>query len=789
MQLVSGTHAYGGRWHRAARMAGLVAMVVAMAWASGATLPAQESGRSAAADWPTYNRDLAGTRYSPLDQIDTGNVGELQEVWSYRFHPEDGFVEGPEPAELFQQVTPIVVGGVMYLAAGDRVVALRPETGEEIWRHELSEGLASFRGVAYGPATDAHGPRIYFTSLSKVIALNADTGARDTTFGNRGEVTLRVPYTGVPVVYEGALVLGSSAFGPGQEHIAPHLNQPRGGGEPEQAYPRAIDTATGGLLWEFPTLPTETDFGSHTWGNESWRNRIGNNVWAFTLTVDEERGLVYMPVSSPGSNYYGGDRPGDNLFANSTIAIDIRTGNLEWYFQNIRRELWDYNLPPAPGLLDIERDGERIPALAQVGKSGFMFILNRETGEPVHGVEDRPVPAGDVPGEQYAPTQPIPLKPPPLARVSFGPDDIVTADDTTAEHAAACRELYDKVGYYNEGPYTPQRLRREGTPPSLIFPGNSGGVNWNGTAYDPELGYIFVNSKDRPLNGWMDENPLYGPDTDDQVAYVRVPGPPFEAAIFDEDGTRLGALPCYKPPWARLYAVHAASGDIAWEVPLGINPLLPEDKQRVGSPSVGGGIVTAGGLVFIGATTDRMFRAFDSRTGEELWAAAFDYNVEAVPITYAGSDGRQYVAANVSAPATAEPRGNERLVVFALPEAGSSGSSSTAGAANSDSLPPRSFRWPRPASRHSPTGCSRGRVATLSRRSAVSRAFPPSPKPPDACSNRSAAAGAAGGMPTTGGAAWSAVQHRGGSPRFAPLRKRDIIGPPRPPAEPADPRT
>ena len=673
MQLVSGTHACGGRSRRAVGVVGLVVLMMAtlpmmpMTPAPGPTLLAQEYGRSAAADWPTYNRDLAGTRYSPLAQIDTGNVAELQEVWSYRFHPEDGFVEGPEPAELFQQVTPIVVDGVMYLAAGDRVVALRPETGAEIWRHELSEGLASFRGVAYGPATDAHGPRIYFTSLSKVIALNAETGARDTTFGNQGEVTLRVPYTGVPVVYEGALVLGSSAFGPGQEHIAPHLNQPRGGGEPEQAYPRAIDTTTGGLLWEFPTLPTETDFGSHTWGNESWRNRIGNNVWAFTLTVDEERGLVYMPVSSPGSNYYGGDRPGDNLFANSTIAIDIRTGNLEWYFQNIRRELWDYNLPPAPGLLDIERDGERIPALAQVGKSGFMFILNRETGEPVHGVEDRPVPAGDVPGEQYAPTQPIPLKPPPLARVSFGPDDIVTADDTTAEHAAACRELYDKVGYYNEGPYTPQRLRQEGTPPSLIFPGNSGGVNWNGTAYDPELGYIFVNSKDRPLNGWMDENPLYGPDTDDQVAYVRVPGPPFEAAIFDADGTRLGALPCYKPPWARLYAVHAASGEIAWEVPLGINTLLPEDRQRVGSPSVGGGIVTAGGLVFIGATTDRMFRAFDSRTGEELWAAAFDYNVEAVPITYAGSDGRQYVAVNVSAPATAEPRGNERLVVFALP--------------------------------------------------------------------------------------------------------------------------
>ena len=661
MRFITGRRTAVGHPSRIGRVvAALVAAALASAPAVG-----QEAGRSAA-DWPTYNRDLAGTRYSPLDQIDTGNVASLEEVWSYRFHPEDGFIEGPSPAELFQQVTPIVVDGVMYLAAGNRVVALRPETGGEIWRHELAEGLASFRGVAYGPATDARGARIYFTSLSKVVALNAETGERDPAFGDGGEAALRIPYTGVPVVYEDALILGSSAFGPGQRHIAPHLNQPRGGGEPTQAYPRALD-ATGALLWEFPTLPTETDFGSETWGNQSWRNRIGNNVWAFTLTVDEERGLVYMPVSSPGSNFYGGDRPGDNLFANSTIAIDIRTGELEWYFQNIHHELWDYNLPPAPGLLDIERDGERIPALAQVGKSGWMFILNRETGEPIHGVEERPVPAGDVPGEQYSPTQPIPLAPPPVARVGIGPDDIVTADDTTPAHAAACRERWDTVGYYNAGPYTPIRLQQEGTPPSLVFPGTGGGVNWNGTAYDPELGYIFVNSKDQPISGWMTENELYGPDVDDQVAYVREAGPPFEAPIFDADGERLGALPCFKPPWARLIAVEAATGDIAWEVPLGISELLPEGKQRVGSRNVGGPIVTAGGLVFVGATLDRRFRAFDARTGDELWSAAFEYNVEAVPITYAGNDGRQYVAANVSAPAGGEPRGNERLVVFALP--------------------------------------------------------------------------------------------------------------------------
>jgi quinoprotein glucose dehydrogenase len=372
-----------------------------------------------------------------------------------------------------------------------------------------------------------------------------------------------------------------------------------------------------------------------------------------------------MPVSSPGANYYGGDRPGNNEPSNSTVALDAMTGELIWYFQNIRHGIWDYNLPPAAALIDLTIDGETIPALAQTGKSAWMFILNRLTGEPVFGVEDLPVPAGDVPGEWYAPTQPIPVKPPPVARVSFDPaTDMVTAADTTAEHAAACRALYDEVGYYNAGPYTPFNLRAEGTPPSLVFPSLTGGVNWGGVAIDPEQKLIFVKSKDEATTGWTIPNPQYSDATADrQVPYTRGNGPAFAAPAGDGSNTR---WPCHKPPWATLLAVDAEAGEIVWSVPLGINETMPAGKQHVGSPGYGGPIVTAGGLVFIGATGDQRFRAFDSGTGRELWSYALPYTITAIPISYADTDGRQYVAVTAARSGNGPP-GDEGLYVFALP--------------------------------------------------------------------------------------------------------------------------
>ena len=294
-------------------------------------------------DWPTYNRDLAGTRYARLTQIDTSNVSSLAEVWSYRLRPEPGVsvpaIDQPASSfELFQQVTPIVVNGVMYLPSGNRVVALEPETGREIWRYTLPEGLASFRGVAYWPGEGRLPARIFLTSARKLIALRADTGALDLTFSARGQIDLEIPYSGVPAIYRNVVLMGSNFFGPGQRHIGPHLTTSRG----EKGDVHAYDARTGEKLWTFHTIPLPGEVGHETWGGDSWRDRTGNNVWSFTLTVDEERGLVYLPVSGPGMNYYGGDRPGNNLFSNATVALDAHTGRLRWHFQNIRHEIWDY---------------------------------------------------------------------------------------------------------------------------------------------------------------------------------------------------------------------------------------------------------------------------------------------------------------------------------------------------------------------------------------------------------------------------------------------------------------
>jgi quinoprotein glucose dehydrogenase len=622
-----------------------ISILILAGWALPAM--AQQTSASHGVDWPMYAGNLAGTKYSPLIQINAKNVSQLAPAWSYKLAERGAF-----------ETTPIVADGVMYVPAGNKVVALDPQSGKEVWAYQLPEGQPGNRGVAYwaGDGTSDNPPRIFFTAgRSKLVAVNARTGKIDPGFGKEGEVEMTVGYSGVPTIYKNAVMVGATV---GEVPVGPSGNT------------RAYDARTGAKLWEFHSVPQPGEPGHDSWLDDGWKGRSGVNVWAWYMTVDEEQGVVYMPFGGPAANYYGGDRPGANLFGNSLVAADALTGKLKWYFQAVHHDLWDSDLPPAPGLVDITVNGQKIRALTEIGKTAWMFILDRVTGKPVFGVEERPVPKGDVPGEWYSPTQPFPLKPPALARVSFKPEDIVTAEDTTPEHAKACREIYEKNGgFYNAGPFTPWPLHQDGAPPrsTIQFPGGTGGVNWGGTATDPATGWVYLQTHDGALTGWLEkrkEGLNYGRGTEgsNQIydrASVDGPGPyhGFSAPVKDATGKTIGNWPCQKPPWARLIAVNANTGEIAWQTPLGLVEGLPEGKQNVGSAGSAGPMVTAGGLVFIGATNDSRFRAFDAKTGKELWVTKLERSANANPITYQSRNGKQYVAVVAG----------DTLDVFALP--------------------------------------------------------------------------------------------------------------------------
>ena len=631
---------------------------------------AQTPKSNPAADWPMYNRDLGGTRYSPLTQISTSNVADLKMAWSYRLSNapagrggqgtpagagSGGRGRGAAPVPTANpEATPIVINGVMYLPAGGRILALEADTGKVIWEYKLPAGNTTARGVTYWPGEATTPPRILFTAGKHLRAINAITGEAPAGFGQDGAVDIQVPWNGVPLVYKNVAILGA---------FNAEISQ---GGDPGDS--RAFDVRTGAKLWEFHGVPRPGEPGHETWLDDGWKDRSGVNVWGWYMTLDEKTGTLYMPFGSPAGNYWGGDRPGTNLFGNSVVAVDALTGKLKWHFQTVHHDLWDSDLPPAPVLFDIKQNGKSVPAMAAINKQAWMFILNRDTGKPIFGVEERPVPAGDAPGEWYSPTQPFPLKPSALARTSFKKEDIVTAEDTTPEHAKACMEIYEKAGgFYNAGPFTPFLFHEEGSPPrsTIIFPGN-GGPNWGGMAADPKTGYVYLQTHDAALSGWIEKKRPggnYGSGNGSPQPYdrgsVNGPGPynGFAAPIKDASGRTLGNAPCQKPPWGRLWAVNANTGDIAWVSILGLNEGLPEGKQNVGGSGSAGPIVSAGGLVFIGATNDRRFRAFDSKTGKELWAYKLDQTVNANPLTYQGKSGKQYVAAIAS----------DSVVAFSLP--------------------------------------------------------------------------------------------------------------------------
>jgi quinoprotein glucose dehydrogenase len=593
--------------------------------------------KPAPGDWPSYNHDVASTRFSPLKQINAKNAGTLQSAWMFSLKGD-----GPAAPRLGggSEATPIVVNGVMYVPASARVVALDAVTGKEVWSYTMTTGRPSTRGVAYWPGDKQNPPRIIFAAGRNLVALNATTGKIDPGFGKEGMVDMVVGYSGVPTIFRNLVMVGASV-----------LELPVG----DPGDTRAYDARTGAKLWDFHTVPGPGEVGHETWLNDGWKGRSGTNVWAWQMTVDEKRAILYMPIGGPASNYYGGDRPGANLFGNSVVAVDAETGKLKWYFQTVHHDLWDYDTPPAPVLLDITMNGKKIPAIAEIGKTGWMFILDRTNGKPVFGVEERKVTAGDVPGEWYSPTQPFPLKPPPLARMDYKPEDLVTAEDTTPAHAAACKALVERSGgFYNVGPFTPFLLQEPGKPPksTIIFPGATGGTNWGGMAIDPTDGFVFAYTQDQGQVGWTEKKKPgveyafdeHGSPLEYTRAGVDGPGPfhTFTAPV--KEGSR-ATWPCQKPPWGRLTAVNANTGEFAWQVPFGITEELGPEKQNTGrSGGFAGPTATAGGVVFAGIVSDSRFRAIDSKTGKELWSAKLDATANANPMTYEGKDGKQYVA-------------------------------------------------------------------------------------------------------------------------------------------------
>ena len=618
-----------------------IATVVASAALLGAGVAAQHAN-----DWLTVGNDPGGMKYSPLTQITPANVAQLKKAWTYDLGvPANGYT-----------VTPIVVGNVMYLPVqGSTIVALKADAGTEMWKFDLktiagigTNPSAGGRGISYWPGTGQAAPRIVIaTTNGFLVQLDAATG--QPIGGPAALVNLATgvmekfgaPYSTnmPPALYRNLAIIAGRTGEQGRYGIP--------------GDPRAFDLLTGKEVWRFHVVPQPGEENFGTWGLEGWQDRRGPGVW-IPMTVDAANDLVFIALGNATDQNYGNSRPGANLYATSLLVLQASTGKRKWHFQMTHHDIYDWDLASPPALIEATRDGQRVPAVAQMTKQGLLFMFHRLTGEPLFGVEERPVPRFDAPGDQAWPTQPFPVKPSGLTRDGMTRKEVSKISPQTEKY---CTELFDKS--VNMGPYTPY-----GMVPSLVFPGSEGGGGWGGAAGNPSLGLVFVNTRHLGVIAQLQSSmssgvlPSFGKQKVPTNFYV------------DEQG-----YPCNAPPWSELIAVSTATGDVAWRTPLGEYPELSARGIHGTGTAVndGGPISTASGLVFIGSTSDLGFRAFDGRTGKQLWKATLDNDVLMTPLTFQGANGKQYVAAVAGGgdgafhiPAQ-QTKSNAALIAFALP--------------------------------------------------------------------------------------------------------------------------
>src|SRR4051812_46635455 len=627
-----------------------VMMALLLAAAAIGTIAAGTAPDSRMIEWPYYGSDQAGTKWSAAADINRDTVVRLALAWSWK-PDEKPLAEYRTQPGSFEN-TPLMIDNVLFVStAYNRVVALDAESGRQLWAYDPHAYEAGqppngtgfvHRGVAAW--RDGDKLRIFLNTRHRLICLDGRTGELVTSFGAGGAVDLveglkwrvdpkQYTNTSPPVVFKNLVILGNG--------VADRLAYPR---DPPGDV-RAFDVRSGKPVWTFHTVPQSGEFGNDTWDEESWKITGHTNVWA-PMTLDDRRGLLYLPVSTPSNDFYGGKRPGANLFAESIVCLDAATGVRKWHFQVVHHGLWDYDLPSPPNVVSIKPEGRDVDAVVQLTKQGLVFVFDRVSGKPLWPIEERPVPASDMPGERAWPTQPFPTRPPAISEQGVTEADAI--DFTADLHAAAVAELKKlKLGPL----YTPPSA--QGT---LQRPGIIGGANWGGAAYDARSGRLFVK-------------------TSNQAHVARLGKPEAKPSEIEAEYARQGdtsaelpgGVPLLKGPYGHLTAIDLNRGTIAWRVPFGDlpslrqNPALKDVKlpDRLGAPGAAGAIVTAGGLVFVGGG-DAALHAIDTDSGLDLWSAALPQRSSATPMTYRARNGKQYVVIAVGG------RSNAELVAFSL---------------------------------------------------------------------------------------------------------------------------